>query len=43
MEKLFVERIEQNNNIFTEEELTFIKSNVNIIQKIYLLGLLDGE
>lgn len=43
MEDLFVERIEKNKNIFTEEELTFIESNVNIIQKIYLLGLLDGK
>lgn len=43
MEKLIVERIEENKKIFTKEELTFIKSNVNIIQKIYLLAMLDSN
>lgn len=43
MEKLFVERIEENKILFTEEELTFLYNNVNILKKIYLLGLLDNN
>lgn len=43
MEKLFVERIEENKILFTEEELTFLYNNVNIMKKIYLLGLLDNN
>ena len=42
MEKLIEERIKENGNLFKEEELNFINKNVNIIYKIYLLGLLDG-
>lgn len=43
MEKLFVERIEENKILFTEEELTFLYNNVNIMKKIYLLDLLDNN
>lgn len=41
MEKIVKERIKENKNLFTEEELQFINNNVNAIKKIYLLGILD--
>ena len=31
MEKLIKERIKENENLFKEEELTFLKKNVNIV------------
>ena len=43
MEKLIEERIKKNEKIFNEQELTFLNNNVNIIQKIYLLGVLDSN
>jgi hypothetical protein len=43
MEKLFLERIKENKNLFTKMELTFLYNNVNIFKKIYLLGLLDNN
>lgn len=43
MENLIVERIEKNKNIFTEEELLKIKSNYDILVKVYILGLIDGQ
>ena len=42
MEKLIKERIEENEKLFSVEELKIIKNNVNIVKKIYMLGLLDG-
>lgn len=35
------ERIEENKELFTEEEFGILKNNFNIVTKIYLLGLLD--
>lgn len=43
MEKLIIERIEENKNNFTDEELLQIKNNYSILIKIYILGLLDGN
>ena len=43
MENLIKQRIEENKKIFNEEELTFFYKNVNIIYKIYLLGLIDAK
>mgnify|MGYP004455364291 FL=1 len=43
MEKLVVERIENNKNIFTDEELLQIEGNYSILIKVYILGLLDNE
>lgn len=40
--KGFVEdRIEENKELFTAEELQFIKMNQKCINKIYLLGVMD--
>lgn len=41
--KMFVkERITKNTNLFSEEELSVIKNNSTLIEKVYLLGLLDN-
>ena len=37
------ERIEQNRNLFTKDELIIIDKNGIITIKIYLLGLIDGR
>jgi len=37
------ERIEENKNLFTEDELKFIINNINIIKKVYLIGLINGR
>ena len=42
MEELIKERIKTNENLFTEEELKIINSNDILIEKIYLLGILDN-
>ncbi len=43
MENLVVERIKNNKNIFTDEELLQIEGNYSILIKVYILGLLDNE
>lgn len=48
MEKLNVEtiireRVKENENLFTKTELTLIEHNVNIIKKIYIIGLEHGK
>lgn len=35
------ERIEENEKLFTREELKIIENNFNIVTKIYLLGIVD--
>lgn len=41
LEELLKKRIEQNQNIFTEEELKIIKCYHKLMKKIYCLGILD--
>ena len=41
MEDILKERIEENKELFSKEELTLLNNNVNIIKKIYLLGAID--
>ena len=36
------ERIMQNANLFSNEELTIIKNNSILMEKIYILGVLDN-
>ena len=43
IEKLIKERIKANEKLFTAKELTDIKNIDNLIKKIYILGLLDGN
>ena len=37
------ERIEENKELFTDEELKIVKDNAKIIIKIYIISLLDGN
>lgn len=42
--KIFLrERIKENKKLFTNEELTFINDNIDLIKKIYIIGLLNGK
>jgi hypothetical protein len=43
LEKLVKERIKENEKLFNEKELNYINNNVNIIKKLYILGMLDIE
>lgn len=43
IEEILKERIEENEELFSGEELKIIKDNVNIIEKIYLIGILDNN
>lgn len=43
MEKFIMQRIEENKNLFNEEEILQIKENYTIIKKIYFLGIYDGK
>lgn len=35
------ERVSDNNELFTEEEINIIKNNINIFGKIYLMAVID--
>lgn len=41
LKEIVKERVKENEKLFTKEELEFIKDNSNLIEKIYLLGLMD--
>lgn len=41
--ELLKERIKENENLFNKNELQVIYSNINIIENIYLLGILDSN
>lgn len=43
VEKIVKERIKENEKLFTGEELKVIKDNANIIEKVYLIGILDNN
>ena len=43
VEKIVKERIKENEDLFTMEELKFITDNDNIIKKVYFLGILDSK
>lgn len=42
-EQIIKDRIKENENLFSEEELLIINSNIKVIKKIYLLGLTNGR
>lgn len=42
VEEIIRERIEENKELFTEEEITFINHNFNIIMKVFIIGILDN-
>lgn len=41
VEEIVKERVKENEKLFSEEELNFIKNNSKLIEKIYLLGNID--
>ena len=43
IEDLIKERIEENKKLFNSKELNFIANNINIIKKVYLIGLINGK
>ena len=43
IENVIKERIEENKKLFNSNELDFIAKNINIIKKIYLIGLINGK
>ncbi len=42
LKKIMNMRILKNANLFSEEEMLIIKNNSTLIQKIYMLGILDN-
>lgn len=43
MEKWIEERIEENKELFTDEELKTIDNNFAVIKKIYILGMINTK
>ena len=41
LQKFIMKRIEENKKLFKEDEIYFIKNNITIIKKIYILGIKD--
>ena len=41
--EIMKERLRENREFFSNEELTYIQNNGNLFKKIYLLGLLDAK
>lgn len=43
VEEIVKERVKENQELFTEEEIKYIKKNIKTIKKIYLIGLINGR
>lgn len=43
IEDVILERVEENKKMFSEKELMIIKNNSMIVNKIYMLGILDAK
>ena len=43
LKKFIEDRIEENKNLFTTEELQYIKNNNECFNKVYLLGAINGK
>ena len=41
VEKTLLERIRENEKVFSKDEIIFIEKNIKIVEKIYILGALD--
>lgn len=41
LQNFIIKRIEENKKLFKEEEIYFVKNNISIIKKIYILGIKD--
>lgn len=42
-EKIIKERIEENEELFTEDELEIVEENFSVIKKVYLIGLINAK
>ncbi len=43
MEEWIKERIKENEELFSKEELKITKNNFSLIKKMYLIGLINGR
>lgn len=43
LENFIEERIEENKNLFTKEEIEFMKNNKECLHKVYLLGAINSR
>lgn len=43
VEKILLERVKKNKEIFSKDEINFIKNNIEIVKKIYVLGVFDAN
>lgn len=43
VEKIMKERIKENEKLFNKNDLKIINNNINIMKKIYLMGLINGR
>lgn len=43
MNEFIRERIKENAELFSKEELTIIESNFTLVKKLYLLGLINAS
>ena len=43
LEEIIKERIEENKNLFSKQELEVAKNNISLIKKMYLLGMINGK
>lgn len=43
MEEWIEERIKENVELFSKEELKIVKSNFKLMKKVYLMGLINGR
>ena len=43
VQEIVQKRVQENQNLFTKEELEFIEDNMGLMKKMYLLGLINGR
>lgn len=43
VEKILLERIKENKKIFSKDEISVVEENIEIVEKIYILGVLDAN
>ena len=43
MEEILRKRVQENQKLFTKEELEFIEGNMELMKKMYILGLKNGK
>ena len=43
VEKILLERIKENKKIFSKDEISVVEENIEIGEKIYILGELDAN